>query len=125
MVDLLYKEEVYEIVGCAIEVYRVLGSGFLEGIYHEAMEYELLLKGIPFETNKRLAVIYQGVRLRKEYYADLICNSKILLERKALDCLTGREESQVINYLKVSGLRVGLLFNFGSHAKVEWKRIVN
>jgi GxxExxY protein len=124
MEELVYKEEVYEIVGCAIEVHHILGSGFLEGIYHEAMQYELHAKGIPFETNTKLAVVYKGVRLQKEYFADLICYSKILLELKALDFLSGREESQVINYLKISGLRVGLLINFGSYHKLEWKRLI-
>ncbi len=124
MGELLFRDEVYEIIGCAIEVHRILGSGFLEAVYQEALEYELRQKEIPYISNKTLVVMYKGIRLRKEYIADFVCGDKILLEIKALDALTGREEAQVINYLKVSGFRIGLLINFGAIRKLEWKRII-
>jgi GxxExxY protein len=124
MEEILFRREVYDIIGCAIEVHRILGSGFLEAVYQEALEYELHQKKILFEVNQPLAVSYKGFRLRKEYVADIVCNQKILLELKALDCLTGREEAQIINYLKVSGIRIGLLINFGSHRRLEWKRFI-
>ncbi|MGB7538250.1 MAG: GxxExxY protein [Anaerolineales bacterium] len=124
MEELLFRNEVYEIIGCAIEVHRILGSGFLEAVYQEALEVELRQKEIPYTANKTLAVTYKGIRLRKEYVADFVCMDKILMELKALDGLTGREEAQVINYLKVSGFRIGLLINFGSIRKLEWKRII-
>ena len=124
MDELLYRNEVFEIIGCAIEVHRVLGSGFLEAVYQEALEYELRQKEIPFKGNKTLMVTYKGIRLRKEYVADFVCRDKILIEIKALDGLTGREEAQVINYLKVSTFRIGLLINFGGIRKLEWKRII-
>lgn len=124
MEKLLFQEEVYEIIGCSIEVHRVLGSGFLEAVYQEALEYELRQKAIWYEVNKPLVVTYKGIRLHKEYVADFVCKEKILLELKALDGLTGREESQIINYLKVSKYRIGLLINFGSHRRLEWKRMI-
>jgi GxxExxY protein len=112
------------IVGCAIEVHRILGSGFLEAVHQEALIQELTLKGIPFEAQKPLRVTYKGIRLRKEYSADIVCCDKILLELKAMDALGGREEAQVINYLRVSNYRVGLLLNFGSRRRLEWKRLI-
>jgi GxxExxY protein len=124
MEELLFRDEVFEIIGCAIEVHRVLGSGFLEAVYQEALEYELRKKEIPYSINKTLVVTYKGIRLRKEYIADFVCRDKILLELKALDGLAGREEAQVINYLKVSHYRIGLLINFGSIRKLEWNRII-
>ena len=124
MGKLLFQDEVYEIIGCAIEVHRVLGSGFLEAVYREALEYEVKQQSVPFESEKRLAVLYKNVRLRKVYSADIICRGKILLEINAPDSLSGKEVSQIINYLKVSGYRNGLLINFGSHRRLEWRRVI-
>ena len=124
MDKLLYRNEVFEIIGCAIEVHRVLGSGFLEAVYQQALEIELRRKDIPYVANKTLLVTYKGIQLRKEYVADFVCEDKIILEIKALDSLSGREEAQVINYLKVSNFRIGLLINFGAIRKLEWKRII-
>lgn len=122
---ILLKKEVYIIIGAAIEVHRELGPGFLEAVYQEAMEVELQLQGISFESQKLLPISYKGKLLRKEYIADLVCFDEIIVELKALERLSGKEESQLLNYLKVTGLRVGLLINFGSHGKLEWKRFVN
>ena len=80
---------------------------------------------IPFESQKPLTVSYKGRRLKKEYVADIICYGQIVVELKAMDRLTGREESQILNYLKATGLKVGLLVNFGSHGKLEWRKFVN
>ena len=123
MTGLVYKEEVYEIVGAAMEVHKELGSGFLEAVYQEAFEIELKGRKMPFEAQKRLEILYKGERLEKEYFADVVCYNKIIVELKALDRLTSKEESQVLNYLKASGLKVGLLINFGA-ASLEWKRFV-
>jgi GxxExxY protein len=122
--DLLLKDEVYAVVGAAIEVHRELGSGFLEAIYQEAMEIELACRGIPCESQKPLIVRYKGLPLQKEYVADLLCCGQIIVELKALDQLSGKEEAQILNYLKATGQRVGLLLNFGSDGKLEWKRFV-
>jgi GxxExxY protein len=124
MSDLLLKDEVYAVVGAAIEVHRELGSGFLEAVYQEAMQMELECRGIPFEPQKPLPISYKGRLLKKEYLADLVCFGQIIAELKAMDRLSGTEESQLLNYLKATGLRVGLLINFGSDRTLEWKRFV-
>jgi GxxExxY protein len=122
--ELLLKDEVYAIVGAAIEVHRELGPGFLEAVYQEALELELARRQLPFVPRQTLPVFYKGQRLKKEYEADLICYQQIIVELKALDRLSGREEAQLLNYLKATGLRVGLLINFGSVGKLEWQRFV-
>ncbi len=124
MVELIYKDEVFALVGAAIEVHRVLGPGFLEPVYQEALEIELGVRQIPFLAQQRLQIRYKETLLSKEYVADLVCYEKIIVELKALDALTGKEESQVLNYLKATGFKVGVLINFGSHGKLEWKRLV-
>ena len=123
--ELILKDEVYSIVGCAIEVHKELGFGFLEAVYQEAMELELTQRRIPFEAQLPLAISYKGQLLRKEYNADLICYGQIIVELKALERLSGREEAQLLNYLKATDFRVGLLINFGNSPKLEWKRFVN
>ena len=123
--ELILKDEVYSVVGCAIEVHKELGFGFLEAVYQEAMELELTQRKIPFDAQMPLAILYKGQRLRKEYNADLICYGQIIVELKALERLSGREEAQLLNYLKATSYRVGLLINFGNSPKLEWKRFVN
>lgn len=125
MTEIILKDEVYTIMAAAIEVHRELGPGFSEPVYQEAYEIELHRGEVPFEAQKLLTIVYKGQRLRKEYIADLICYGQIIAELKALDKLTGREEAQLLHYLKATGLHVGLLINFGSHGKLEWKRFVN
>lgn len=122
--ELVLKDEVYAIVGAAIEVHRELGPGFLEPVYQEAMELELGHRRIPFQPRQPLLIYYKGQRLKKAYEADLICYEQVIVELKALERLSGREEAQLLNYLKATGLRVGLLINFGSVGKLEWKRMV-
>lgn len=124
MGELILKDEVYQIVGAALEVYWQLGRGFLEPVYQEAMEIELRRRSIPFESQKRLTNLYKGEPLLKEYVADLIVFGQIIVELKTCDRLSGREEAQLLNYLKATGMKVGLLFNVGSAVKLEWKRYV-
>src|SRR5262245_17910179 len=111
MSELLLKEEVYAVVGAAMEVHSVMGAGYFEAVYQESMEIELGLRGIPFEAQKPLAIYFKGHRLKKEYIADLVTVGPIILELKALDHLTTREEAQLLNYLKATQFRVGLLLN--------------
>lgn len=122
--DLLYKDEVYAIIGAAMDVYNNLGPGFLEAVYQEAMEIETAARKIPALPEQKLYIEYKGTPLKKFYEADLICYDKIIVEIKALDKLTSREEAQILNYLKATGMRVGILINFGSHQNLEWKRMV-
>ncbi len=125
MDELAFREEVYAVVGAAIEVHRELGAGFLEAVYQEALERELVQRGIAFEAQRELVIQYKGQPLGKSYICDLLCFGKVLVELKAMDRLTGREQSQIINYLKAASLPVGLLINFGAHGKLEWRRLVN
>jgi len=123
--EIIYKDEVYEIIGAAIEVHKTLGHGFLEAVYQEAFEIELQARKVPFESRKALVINYKGIKLQKEYIADVICYGKIIVELKALDRLSSNEEAQILNYLKATSFKVGLLINFGSQGKLEWRRFVN
>jgi len=124
MGELFLKDEVYAIVGAAMEVYNELGSGFLEAVYQEAMQMELESRKIKFEPQKELCIYYKGQCLKKKYFADFLCFGGIIVELKAIDTITGIEESQLLNYLKATGIRVGLIINFGDGGKLEWKRMV-
>jgi GxxExxY protein len=122
--ELILKDEVYAVVGAAIEVHKELGFGFLEPVYQEAMEIEPRLRNVPFQAQVPLMVLYKGQQLNKQYMADLVCYDKIIVELKALERFSGREEAQLLNYLKAAAFPVGLLINFGSLTKLEWKRFV-
>jgi len=125
MVELILKDEVYAIMGAAIEVHRELAHGFLEPVYQEALEMELKDRGIPFVPQQELEISYKKRLLKKKYAADFVCYDQIIVEIKALTRLSGTEEAQLLNYLKATGFRVGLLVNFGSQGKLEWKRFVH
>lgn len=120
--DLIYRDEVYAIIGALMEVHSQLGSGFYEAVYQEASEIELGLRRIPFVPQAQLPIFYKGQELKKYYVADLVCYEKIVVEIKALDVLSSNEEAQILNDLKATGLEVGLLVNFGSRGKLEWRR---
>jgi len=122
--QLLYKDEVYALVGAAMEVYNVLGPGFLEPVYQEALDLELAGRRIPFEPQRELRIAYKGRYLQKTYVADFVVFGKIIVEIKALSRLTSREQAQLLNYLKATGMELGVLINFGSADKLEWKRMV-
>ncbi|MCM2358719.1 MAG: GxxExxY protein [Geobacteraceae bacterium] len=122
--ELILGKEVYQIAGAAIEVHKVLGSGFLEAVYQEALSIEFQLRGIPFVSQPQLQICYKDNILNKLYYPDFLCFDTIIVELKAITKLGGSEESQLINYLKATGKHVGLLLNFGSVGKLEWKKIV-
>lgn len=124
MADLLYKDEVYAIIGAAMEGYNELGPGFLEPVYQEAMEMECETRGLGLEPQCEIPIQYKSRRLKKYYIADLVLSGKIIIELKAMNCLTSQEEGQVLNYLKATCLPRGLLINFGSHSKLEWKRLI-
>jgi GxxExxY protein len=123
MSKLIYEQKSYKIIGACIEVHKELGSGFLEGVYQEALEMEFENLGIPFEREKELLIYYKNRKLQKRYKSDFICFNQILIELKALNHLTSEHESQIINYLKVTNLKVGLLFNFGEKS-LKHKRFV-
>ena len=122
MTEILFKELSYAIVGAAMEVHRILGSGFLEAVYEAALAHELTLRGIPFEPQKRLPVSYKG-QLVGEYVADIVVEDQIILEIKAVSRLTQAHEAQAHNYLAATGLRLAILLNFGA-ASLEQKCVV-
>jgi GxxExxY protein len=124
MTELIFKDDVYAVVGAAIEVHRVLGHGFLEPVYQEALEIESRIRKLPFEAQKVLQIHYKAYLLKKEYIADLVYYNRIIVELKALDTITTREEGQLLNYLKATSFKVGSLINFGSRGRLEWKRFV-
>lgn len=121
--ELIYKDEVYDIVGACMEVHRELGNGFLEAVYHEALEIEFQNMEISYIHEKPLNIFYKGRKLRKEYIPDFVCFDKIIVELKCADEICNEHISQVLNYLKATGYRLGLLVNFGSESLI-WKRIV-
>jgi GxxExxY protein len=106
MIELLLKDEVYAIIGVAIEVHRELGPGFLEAVYQEAMEIELADHGILFLAHEPLTIRFKTRALKKRYEPDLLCYSQIIAELKALSQLSGADEAQLLNYLTATGLRV-------------------
>jgi GxxExxY protein len=124
MAELLYKDEVYAIIGAAMEVYNQLGPGFSEAIYQESLEIESDSRKISNAPQRDIFITYKGTKLKQFFKPDFIYYDKIIVEIKALDRLTSREEAQLLNYLKATGLSVGLLINFGTERDLEWKRMV-
>jgi len=120
--ELLLKEEAHQIVGCGMEVLNILGHGLLEKPYENALVVEFELQGIPFRQQPRFDVEYKSVKVG-EYIPDLICFDQVVVDTKTIERITNHEIGQMMNYLKITGLQLGLVLNF-KHAKLEWKRIV-
>ena len=120
--EFLYKDLTYAVIGAAMEVHRILGPGFLESVYEAALAHEFDLRGIPYERQARLAVRYKDI-IAGEFRADFLVDGKVVVELKAIKALTEGDEAQLLNYLKGTGYRVGLLLNFGS-ASLEYVRRV-
>ena len=99
MVDLIYKDESYKIIGACLEVHKELGCGFLESVYQEALAIEFRHQGIPFEQEKELTITFKGIKLDRKYYADFVCYGKIILETKAVKELCDNHRAQLIHYL--------------------------
>lgn len=116
-------ESTFKIIGAAMEVHKELGCGFLEAVYQEALEKEFNGQEIPFKAQPIIEIAYKGKILNKTYQPDFICYDKVIVEIKAISSLSGIEGAQLINYLKATGLKVGLLINFGSKS-IEHKRFV-
>lgn len=124
MTELLYKDEVYSIIGAAMEVHKELGQGFLESVYQETLSIELKKRNIPFSKETKLNILYNGIEINKFYISDFVCYNKIIVELKALSGIAPEHEAQVINYLKATNYRLGLIINFGSKS-LQYKRIIN
>ncbi len=122
-VEKMRDPQTYAIIGAAMEMHRVLGCGFLEPVYQEALAKEFLLRGIPFRRELELAITYKGDLLAVKYKPDFICYDAVIVELMALDKLGGKEKAQVINYLKATRYERGLLLNFGT-ARLEYERLI-
>lgn len=121
---LYYKQESYDIIGAAMHVYNVLGHGFLEAVYQEALELEFKKRNIPYEREKELRINYEGVELHQTYKADFVCYGTIIVELKAVQNLDDSHRAQVHNYLRATRFKLGLLVNFGNSEELERERIV-
>jgi GxxExxY protein len=119
---LLCADETYAIRGAIFEVYREMGSGFLEPVYQECLEREFNLRNLPYVAKCELKLTYKGETLIQTYEPDFVCFGKIIVELKAVKEIAPEHEAQLMNYLTATGLRLGLLVNFGSHPNVEIRR---
>ena len=124
MNNLLYEDETFAIRGAVFEVYSVMGCGFLEAVYQECLERELKLRNIPFVAQSILQLNYKGEALNQIYKPDLICFDSIVVELKAVSSIGGEHQAQVLNYLKATGMKLGLLVNFGCYPKATVDRLV-
>ena len=122
--DLLFAEESYALRGAFFEVYKTLGTGFLEGVYQEALERELTDRGIPFSPQPQLELQYKDKCLKQTYRPDLICYDHIIVELKAVTNLMPEHHAQLIDYLRVTRFNLGFLVNFGHFPQIEIKRMV-
>lgn len=119
---MLYNELTREIIGVAMEVHKTLSSGFLESVYEEALAIELNFRKVPYERQKGIDVFYKGL-LAKQFICDFLVGEKVLVELKALKAVTGVEEAQILNYMRATGIEVGLLINFGEQS-LNYKRLI-
>ncbi len=120
--NLIYEEEAFRIRGTAFEVYREMGAGFLEAVYQECLEIEFAKRGIPFQSLKSMALEYAGHRLKQMYVADFVCFDRIVIELKAVRTIAPEHRAQTINYLRATGMKLGLLLNFGTTPQMEIER---
>jgi len=123
MTEIIYKEESFRIIGLCMEVHNNLGKGFLEIVYKDALEYEFRKNNIPFEREKEYEVNYKDIILPHKFYADFVVFNKIILEVKGMAGIADENIAQTLNYLKVSGLKLGLIVNFGE-LSLQYKRVV-
>ena len=123
MGNLLYKAEVFQLVGFCMEIHRELGKGHDEIVYKDAFVVELQSAKVPYSRERRYDISYKGVVLPHGYRADFVVFDKMIFEAKAVEQLTDSHVKQVLNYLAASKLQLGLLVNFGADS-LEWKRIV-
>jgi GxxExxY protein len=123
--DLIYKEEVYAIMGGCFAVYKDKGCGFLEPVYQECMEIEFEHLKLPAVPQPALSLSYRDRTLKHNYQPDFVCFGKIVLEIKAVSNLVDEHRAQVLNYLHATGFKLGLLVNFGHHPKLEGERLAN
>ncbi|MRT94277.1 GxxExxY protein [Ancylomarina sp. 16SWW S1-10-2] len=121
--DNTFKQACYDIVGLCMLVHRELGSGFLEAVYQEALEIEFVKADVDYIRECQIQINYKGIILDKKYYADFLCYDEIIVELKVVKSLDGNHMAQIMNYMKATNKKVGLLVNFGARS-LEYKRVV-
>ena len=124
MSKLILEEETHRILGACFEVYKEKGCGFVEPVYQECLELELAGQGIAFLAQKEIGLSYKGRPLKQTYRADFICFGRVIVEIKAVSALTDEHRAQLMNYLRATGIKVGLLINFSHYPGVEHERFV-
>lgn len=122
--QIIYREEAYEIIGACFEVYKEKGHGFSEGVFQECLELELKSQALPFVAQQHISLEYKGTPLKQSLVPDFVVHDKIILEIKAVREIVDEHRAQVLNYLKASGFRLGLLVNFGHYPKAQYERLV-
>jgi GxxExxY protein len=123
MTDLIYKEQSYKIIGVCMNIHRILGMGLKEVNYKDAMQIDFLEQGIPFERKKKFVVKYKDYLLPNPYIADYVVFDSMIIEVKSVPCMVEEHKAQTLSYLAVSGLRLGLLINFGERS-LNWYRLI-
>ncbi len=123
--ELIYKDESYAIVGERFAVYKDKGCGFLEPVYHECLEIELKLHGIPFQSKAPQTLQYRGRTLIQRFTPDFVCYGRIIVEIKAVSALVDEHRAQLLNYLSATGCKLGLLVNFGHYPRMEYERLLS
>ena len=121
---IIYRHESYAIQGAIFEVYKVMGCGFLENVYQECLEKEFIFRKLPFKSQVELSIEYKGEKLKQKYIPDFICYDKIIVEIKAVNKIAPEHKAQLINYLKATGMSLGLLVNFSSYPRAIIERMV-
>jgi len=119
-----YEDLTYNILGACFEVYKRMGCGFLEAVYQECLEIEFEHRVIPYVAQQELKLTYRDRELKQRYVPDFVCYGKIIVELKAVSEMTSDHQAQLLNYLHGTGIKVGLLANFGHYPKLEYKRMV-
>jgi len=120
---ILFKDESYAIQGAIFEVYRQMGCGFLESVYQECLEIEFRERSIPFVSQQDLQLFYKGRMLKQRFIPDFICYDQIIVELKAVKQVAPEHKAQVLNYLKASKMKLGILVNFGDYPKATVTRL--
>ena len=125
MPNLIYEEESYLIRGACYEVYKEMGSGFLEAVYQECLEREFQARGIPFQSQQELVLHYKGSPLKQTFKLDFVCYDKIIVEIKGVSIIHADHQTQIINYLTATNFKLGFLANFGAHPQIQIERFAN
>jgi len=121
---ILYKEESYKIIGICMDIHSTLGKGFLEAVYNEVLEKEFIKQQVPYQREVKLDIFFKGEKLDKKYKADFICYEEIILETKSVSFLHDNFTKQILNYLRATNKKLGILINFGE-SSLKYKRVVN